>query len=83
MQGWGLQALASSTTPSQMESSAWHALLRTWTPPPHSLLHSDQRAQLDQPSAIQKKYGFTLQKVGEQVSKDNPYTHFDSKSIAN
>lgn len=54
MQGWGLQALASSTTPSQIPSSGWHALLRTWTPPPHSLLHSDQRAQPDQPSAIRQ-----------------------------
>lgn len=51
MQGWGLQARPSSTVPSHTASLGWHVRLRTWTPPPHSWLHTDQRPQLAQPSA--------------------------------
>lgn len=51
MQGWGLQARPSSTVPSHTPSSGWQPRLRTWTPPPHSWLQTDQRPQPAQPSA--------------------------------
>lgn len=71
MQGWGLHARPSSTVPSHTPSSGWQPRLRTWTPPPHSWLHTDQRPQPAQPSAGRDKKRRSIEQSGTDIAARN------------